>query len=133
MAYEIKKTERIREQLSINGDIFTTNISLNELSLEILKRRKRLVEESEKLSNIGDDSDPALITEAMKNCGEASIEFFECVFGAAETARLLTLYEGAYADMLEDVLPFILEVILPKVNAAIAQKRENRKIYYKQN
>jgi len=53
--------------------------------------------------------------------GAAILAFFEVIFGADQTSKLVNFYGQAYSEMLADVVPFINDVVVPKV--AEAQQR----------
>ena len=60
-------------------------------------------------------------TEAM---GRAIVDTFAVFFGEEGTAKILDFYEDNYFDMMEDVFPYIQAILLPKLEAESAKRRE---------
>ena len=56
--------------------------------------------------------------------GNAVIALFAAVFGEQEAGRILQFYEGQYTDMLTDILPYILHIVLPAMQLYQRQKVE---------
>jgi len=64
---------------------------------------------------------------AQASYGAVLVAFLELIFGTENVEKLLAFYANRYTDLLEDVAPFIVEVIQPKVNTAIQTKAQNLK------
>lgn len=62
---------------------------------------------------------------AQASYGSALVAFFSLIFGAENTEKMLQFYDGRYSDLLEDVAPFIVDVIQPQVQAAAQEKVKN--------
>ena len=67
-------------------------------------------------------------TEAM---GRAIVDTFAVFFGEEGAAKILDFYDGNYTDMMEDVFPYINTIILPKLEAESAKRREAMKDLYR--
>lgn len=66
--------------------------------------------------------------------GEAILGFFSVIFGDDQTKQLVEFYDGAYTEMLTDVIPFINDVVAPKVAEAqqrVMQQYQNVKRFKK--
>lgn len=62
---------------------------------------------------------------AQASYGSVLVAFFSLIFGAENTEKMLQFYDGRYSDLLEDVAPFIVDVIQPQVQAAAQEKVKN--------
>lgn len=67
-------------------------------------------------------------TEAM---GRAIVDTFAVFFGDEGTMKILDFYGGNYTDMMEDVFPYINTILLPKLEAESAKRREAMKDLYR--
>lgn len=129
MAYKIKRKKMINEELVIEGaggrkDLrVPVSITVDDCLAQFNRLRRILGElqaEAEK--------DPSSETTAAK-LGTVIVAFFELIFGSAGCKRLLEYYDNAYTEMLEDVSPFVVDVIIPQMNLAMAERAERyRKI-----
>ena len=56
--------------------------------------------------------------------GRAILDVFAVFFGEEGTMKILNFYGGNYTDMMEDVFPYINTILLPKLEAESAKRRE---------
>ena len=56
--------------------------------------------------------------------GLAIVDTFAVFFGEEGAAKILDFYDGNYTDMMEDVFPYIQAILLPKLEAESAKRRE---------
>ncbi len=56
--------------------------------------------------------------------GRAIVDVFAVFFGEDGAAKILDFYGGNYTDMMEDVFPYIESILLPKLEAESAKRRE---------
>lgn len=59
---------------------------------------------------------------AVNKLGLTVVALFELIFGADGGQKLLDYYENRYTEMLEDVAPFVSEVINPQMQAAMMER-----------
>ena len=59
--------------------------------------------------------------------GKAVIALFSLVFGEEGTKKLLEYYGNGYSEMLQDVAPFIADVINPQIEAAMKARANTYK------
>ena len=85
-----------------------------------LVRAQRKVQDMQALEDQGAES----LTDAYKQLGAAVITIMETVFGKEDTQTIMDFYENDYVEIVQQIMPFIINVILPKARE-IAQ--ENRK------
>lgn len=118
MAYQIKKTSRITEDIELLGEsgnvekilhveINPDGIMNNYRKAEIqLLKTQRAVKEGNS-------------AESVEEYGKAVTALFETVFGTETTAELLTYFENKHTEMLIQLMPFITDVVRPAVAEAI--------------
>lgn len=63
--------------------------------------------------------------------GRAILDVFAVFFGEEGTMKILDFYGGNYTDMMEDVFPYINTILLPKLEAESAKRREAMKDLYR--
>ena len=56
--------------------------------------------------------------------GRAILDVFAVFFGEEGAMKILDFYGGNYTDMMEDVFPYINTILLPKLEAESAKRRE---------
>ena len=56
--------------------------------------------------------------------GQAIVDTFAVFFGEEGAAKILDFYDDNYTDMMEDVFPYIESILLPKLEAESAKRRE---------
>jgi len=128
---ELKRSSRIVEELKVGDEVIKINLNPNELlknyrraELDIVKAQQEIV----KLQKEGVESDK--ISQALEVYGNAIINLFKLIFGDKNTKIILDFYEDNYAEMAEEVIPYINEVITPKIKeVAEEQKQKLRKKY----
>ena len=59
--------------------------------------------------------------------GRAILDVFAVFFGEEGAMKILDFYGGNYTDMMEDVFPYINTILLPKLEAESAKRREAMK------
>jgi len=122
--YQITRKNRIKETLQLchaNGDVacsIDVDLNVDEIAGRVNKARDVLGEAQNALQR---DPDSAATMEAY---GNAVIALFNVLFTEDGTRQLVDFYEGNYTEMLLDVFPFINNEIMPKIQAASADRKE---------
>ena len=120
MAYTINRKAHVIDEIRLedNGRELVVKVDLqverilkdyNKAWAEIGKAQKA-IEESKKNPDSMDDAVTAL--------GSSIMALFGLLFGADQTEKILDWYGGAYLEMLSDFVPYITDVIVPKIQAA---------------
>lgn len=119
MAYQIKKTSRITEDIVLLGESGNAekilHVEINPCSIidGYRKAQINLVNAQRECKNYPDNIE---VVEKYKN---AIANFFEHVLGTENTDILLKYYNGEYIDMMFDMTPFIMNVVSPAMSEAI--------------
>ena len=122
MAYQIKKSSRITEQLEFLGEdnqvVLTIDVDIDadRLSQKYRATEMQLMECREQAEGGS--------AEGLQAYGTAVLAFFDMVFGEENTQQMLAYFDGSYTDMLLQVSPFIQNVVKPAIEAEILEKRQ---------
>ena len=112
MAYQIKKTSRITEDIELLGESGNAEKILHvEINPEIQLLKTQTAAREGKSA------------EAVEEYGKAVTALFETVFGTETTAELLTYFENKHTEMLIQLMPFITDVVRPAVAEAIKSQK----------
>lgn len=122
MAYQIKKSSRITEQMEFLGEdnqvVLTIDVDIDadRLSQKYRATEMRLMECREQAEGGS--------AEGLQAYGTAVLAFFDLVFGEENTQKMLAYFDGNYTDMFLQVTPFIQHVVKPAIEAEILEKRQ---------
>lgn len=122
MAYQIKKSSRITEQLEFLGEDNQVVLTIDvDIDADLLSQKYRATEvklmECKKQASSG-------TAEGLQAYGTAVLALFDMVFGEENTQQMLAYFDGSYTDMLLQVSPFIQNVVKPAIEAEILEKRQ---------
>ena len=122
--YTIRKVSDIHDELVIensSGEVelrLPVNIVINDVLARYNRLRRLLGEAQEKLRTMPESE------ECQSYYGTIFVEILKVVFGEEGCAKLLANYENKYEKLLSDVAPFIVDVINPKMEAAMKARAE---------
>ncbi len=119
MAYEIKKTGNYKDTLKLTNEqgeelIIAVSINIEGMAAKYQNAQIKIAQIKKKI----DDDDAG-----YEELGEATLELFELFFGEDNTKSLIKWYEGEYGELVIDVMPYINEVIVPKIKELSTAKR----------
>ena len=122
MAYQIKKTSRITEDIELLGESGNAEKILHvEINPDGIMNNYRKAEiQLLKTQTAAREGKSA---EAVEEYGKAVTALFEAVFGTETTAELLTYFENKHTEMLIQLMPFITDVVRPAVAEAIKSQK----------
>lgn len=131
MAYRVQRSQKVIEDLELvdeSGAIaerIHVQLDADDMVRKVSRKYLDLMRIQKEVTSIQDDHKEA----ALEQLGDAIIDLFEAIFGEADTEKILNFYEGNYIEMIQSVMPFISEVILPRMRQISQQKRQayNRK------
>ena len=124
MAYQIKRRQRVQETLELcnaAGEVelsIDVDITVDEMGGRIANAQNVLAMAQELIAKEPESE------KAQEAFGSAVIAMFAVIFGKDNAHKLLTYYEARYTEMLLDVLPFINEVVMPKVREACEARKK---------
>ena len=145
MAYQVKR-RRLVESLELVDetgkvtDTLTVDLDTTRMAMEFNRKYNAMIRaemEISKLRKAGKIQDPCAepeqaeqISTAMSAYGNAVIGLFELLFGDEQTEKLLTCYENRYSEMTLEVLPFVIEVVLPAMQRSLREQQERLAAQY---
>lgn len=110
---KITRTKPFIDTLEIEDEGKTLSIEINirfEQSAPIIRKAQiSLIEAEKRIKENPKD------VQNLEFYGNAIIALFSAIFGEEQTKQILAFYENAYTDMLTDILPYILQVVIPSM------------------
>ena len=121
--HELKRSKKIYEEVKIGDEILTVNISADTALKEFNKNFNAVVAAENQLKQLtgGTDADIEQVVDAYS---QAVIGLLRLLFGEENTEKILTFYENNYVEMVNEVFPFVLDVILPKVKELMDEEKQ---------
>ena len=133
MGYQVGRSKRIEETLDLvdsEGVIqYTIPVALNTSDiarqyrtqyLNLAKAQQAYTE----LQQAQGEEKAAVVETAEQALGDAVLGLFRLVFGEENLQQILSFYDGCYIEMLENVLPFLTQVVAPALQADAAQRKQ---------
>lgn len=119
--YTVQRSRTISEELEVKNldgtsTILPVRLCVDEALASYNRLRRILGEAQEKLKNDPDNE------QLQAYYGKAVTELFTIVFGQEGAARLLEIYENRPEEMLGDVAPFLVDVVQPQFELAMAER-----------
>ena len=133
MAYQIKRSEKITDTLELcdeSGNVTTRldiTVDIDSIAAELRKRLVNVQTAEKLLKKAASQEDYA---EAYGLFGQTVNDVFSVCFGAENTQKISEHFGGDYIEMSLAVVPYIYEVVLPKVNEVVARRRAALKRIY---
>lgn len=123
--YKIKRSGHISESLQIEDGAklldLTVDISVDEIMADYVELGSHLA----KLQTMLDKGEKA--EDLYAEYGKTVLAYFELFFGADQTEKIVSFYNGRYSEMLTDITPFLQDVIVPAIIRAQDETKEKYK------
>lgn len=124
MAYKISKGSILKEQIELdNGNILDIHINIGKMANTINALYNNLIlciNKSKKNKSM----------EILEELGKSGIALIETVLGSDNAKILLDYFDEDYYALLNEVLPFIDNVILPRLKEVKKEKKRIAKENY---
>jgi hypothetical protein len=88
------------------------------VDLSVDQVMQRYIQAAEAFAKARNNANKGLTEERVENLGEAILNLFVVIFGQEQAQKLVDFYGESYTEMLADVVPFINDVVAPKINEA---------------
>lgn len=131
MAYQAKRKKKFVEDFQLveeNGNLFKTlhiQLDADDMLAKINRKYTELCKALTETTEIKRKSQSAEeLGDCIETLGNAVIQLFEAVFGEEDAKTIVEFYDNRYIEMCQEVVPFIRNVVIPRVTKI---KRENRK------
>jgi hypothetical protein len=120
MAYQIKRKSKIKERLELCDEtgavVLPIDVEINVDDIAKISNAQQVFIMAKEL--IQKEPQSAKAQEAF---GTAVIAIFAVLFGKENTDKIIAFYDGRYAEMLSDIMPFIEDALLPKIKETSAE------------
>ena len=132
--YRIKRSEKIRDALDLCGEdgkpaaMLEFVVDIDAIAGELRRNLSGITTAEQALKKAASDKDYA---EAYEQYGRAVRGVFAVCFGSENAETICEFFEGNYVEMSVAIVPYIYDVILPRVNECIARRREQLKGIYR--
>lgn len=132
--YQIKRSEKIRDTLELCGEDgksaakLEIEVDIDAIAGELRRNLTDITTAEQALKKAASDKD---YTAAYEQYGRAVRGVFAICFGGENAERICEFFEGNYVEMSVAIVPYIYDVILPRVNECIARRREQLKGIYR--
>lgn len=130
MAYQAKRNQHYIEQLELVDEagnvVYTLDVDLDpdEVAENLSKKYIELLQIRREIQGI-DTIAPESLPEAYTKVGNAVIAMIQAVFGAENTKIIYEFYGSRYNQILTEVMPFITDIVVPKVRELAQENRKN--------
>lgn len=129
MAYQVKRSAKVEEELELlsadgkTSEIIHVNLDAGAVAEKVSRNYMNLLDIQSRLAKIGGAEDKSQLLEEL---GNAVVVMFRSIFGDADTERILQFYENDYVDMCRTIMPFVTEVVIPKVRREAQKSRKTK-------
>lgn len=131
MAYQAKRTKKFIEDFQLveeNGNVYKTlhiQLDADDMLAKINRKYTALCKALTETTEMKRKSQSAEeLDDCIETLGNAVIQLFEAVFGEEDAKTIVEFYDNRYIEMCHEVVPFIRNVVIPRINKI---KKENRK------
>lgn len=112
--YQITRNHVVEDlQITDNGKVLDLHVDL-----AVDQILKRYLDAAGAFTRARDEVNKGLTEERVQKLGETILALFVVIFGDDQAHKLVDFYGENYTEMLADVVPFINDVVAPKVNEA---------------
>ncbi len=129
MGYEIQRRRHITDELVLKdcdgntAHVVPVNLDADTIAGRYVQAQNAIIR-AEAILTSGRE-------EALEQYGEAVLSLLALIFGDDGAKTILTHYDGNYTEMLEDIYPYILDQVAPKIREASKDKRKRMKALYR--
>lgn len=124
--YQINRTNHIVDEVKMtdNGHELIVKVDLNveRIMGRYNAARHAIAAAQQNVKDIQEmDRKEELLPQATAQLGSAIVALFELIFGEEQTQRIAEFYDGDHLGMLGDFIPYLTEVVMPKIQKAQEQ------------
>ena len=123
MAYQIKKTHRITEDVEFLGENGEVELTVK-LDIDVERIAGDFRKAQIAVMNAEKAAKEKQTDEMLETYGKAIVEFIRLIFGDENTQKLIKYFDNRYIDMLFQTMPFIYDVVVPSIEKSVRQKKQ---------
>ncbi len=133
MAFKLTREQKTTiEGIEIDGEEIKVVPDLLRMGPEFNRRFNKLIIAEKKLQGVVDTSrqseekvvDIEKLEELQAAYGEAIIGILDFVFGSEGAEKILKFYEENYIELLTAMQPYLLEIVIPAIEAETERNRK---------
>ena len=131
MAYVVERKKHITEEVHLTRGGKTVEVLKVDIVPDVFRGRfKDVIHALDRANSMSTETNEDIIArdEAARSAVFGLMEF---VFGREQLEKLKSYFDGAYTEMLEELLPFITDVIAPQISDAAKERAERLKALMK--
>lgn len=131
---QIKRTEKLRDTLELCGEQggvcekLEIVVDIDAIAGELRRNLTDITSAEQALKKAASDKN---YSAAYEQYGKAVGGILAVCFGGENARRIVDFFGGNYIDMSVAIVPYIYDVILPRVNECLARRREQLKGIYR--
>lgn len=124
--YQINRTNHIVDEVKMtdNGRELIVKVDLNveKIMGRYNAARREIAAAQQNVTDIrNSDRAAELLPQATAQLGSAIVALFVLIFGEEQTESIAEFYQGDHLGMLGDFIPYLTEVVMPKIQQAQEQ------------
>lgn len=137
MAYQLSRTRKIIETLELTGDngkvtkTIDVNLDVGIIAKEYRDLCEKLGKAERQLKEAQKHNDTETFEKTFEAYGETIIALLRLIFGENNAQTLLDYYENNYFEMSIKLVPFIFDVISPKIIEAVKAEKQQLAVQYR--
>lgn len=130
MAYQIRRQDPEIEELQLvnrDGSVAETlKVALNgaDLAERVSREYVNLLNAQSYANDPKTGKDPEGMAEAVEKLGNCVIDLYNAALGEENTRKILDFYNGRTMEMIQEVNPFVINVVIPKARKIAQQNRK---------
>ncbi len=130
MAYQAKRVKKVIEEFELvdeEGQVaekLQVELDAGAMLEKLRQKYLNLVHAQQSVREIRLDMGDEKVLEGYNVLGTAVCDLIESVFGKADTKKIMNFYKDNYVELFKQVIPFITEVVLPRVNDVAKKNRQ---------
>lgn len=127
MAYQVSRHKRVIEDLELtdeSGNVIETlhiDLDADVMARQLSVKHLALINAQKAMQNAQDSQEADKKLEVI---GNTVTDLFEAVFGPDNTRKIINFYDNRYIEMCQEVLPFVVNIVIPKVRSAAKESRD---------
>ena len=135
MAFQVKRKQQVEEELELLDEkgnvIHVIHVSLHadDVAGALSEKYVGLVSEQARISQAVLKGTTEEKMESYERLGNMIISLFQVVFGEENTQTIVEFYKGRYTEMLQELNPFILNIVEQVRKIAQDNRKETMKMY----
>ena len=136
MAYQARRKRLYQEDFELVDEygvvVKKIQVALDpdQVATELSRKHLAFIRASEKLSKTDPDKEPVKALEIITG---TTIDILQVVFGEEDTQFIVGFYNGIYLEIAQEVLPFVFQIVIPKVRKMAQENKAKIVTGYSRN